>query len=209
MEYGLDKYLPIQVPKRTAKEIALFKKRLSIVEKQSIYERFIENGILKLISMKDFLSNWRYIGGSSGKHSDYLKFIHGIELTIEDIDILQVQCICGVKICNRVFISDGNRVITIGIECVVTFFEEDCRKNIKNKCTNCGEYHRNRIGTLCSDCREAVKPWNETPKTSVRTYSRSLDSEISIDNLACETRSGINPKEPLMNTIMKRFKPID
>ena len=166
-EWALDNYLPLKVPKRTPKEKKDFLGKIKTLEKSKIYKRFIEDGILELITLEDFISNWRYIGGTKNlsdlddetlikkniQHEEYLFRVYGINYLNIDYNKLKTHCVCNTSIKQRIFISDGNRVITIGNECVVSFFEEECKKNIKQKCTICGEYHKNRLGTLCNDCR--------------------------------------------------------
>lgn len=162
-EEALYEYLPLNINKRTADEIEALKNKIEHHKNTAIKLRFIDDGILQLIDYDDFLSNWKYIGGTSNsssnkilnkiRHEDYLLCNYGIDELYINKGILQDHCVCGVKIYQRIFISDGKRVITIGNECVVTFFENECKYHFSKKCSICESYHNNRLGTLCNNCR--------------------------------------------------------
>lgn len=197
-ERALDPWLPLEVEKRspTEKKVILDKInkfKESSLTKRSIYERFIKEGILKLITLEDFISNWRYIGGTRNhndidddkltegklKHEKYLLRIHKINWYDIDCNYLKDHCVCGTPIQQRIFISDGKKVITIGNECVITFFEEECKKDIDKLCTGCKKvYHRNRIGTLCNVCKDVrYKPATVYPKA---VYPKAVYKEYNV-----------------------------
>lgn len=152
--------IPPKVPPRSEKEKNEFIERIEKNKGTRIYKRFIDDGILSLLKYDDFIENWRYIGGTAGTsdfkkyiHPIYLKKKHGIVITDSQESKLNRKCICGTDITQRIFITNGNKVITIGNECVQTFFEDNCKFNINTMCILCDKHHRNRIGSLCKECR--------------------------------------------------------
>lgn len=111
-------------------------------------KRFI-TGLKKYrIEYEDIKKNWYYIGGESGHHLNYFRRHYGNE----EIPQHNNNCICGHKIKNNCFISNGEYVLSIGESCINKFVPK------KNKiCEDCGKKHRNRKDNLCLVCRKQLK----------------------------------------------------
>lgn len=57
----------------------------------------------------------------------------------------------------NLFISDGNRVITIGSVCMYQFLPRIARQVKERRCEECHQVHKNRKDNYCSECRIARK----------------------------------------------------
>lgn len=111
-------------------------------------KRFI-TGLNKLnLSVEGFKKNWYYIGGECGHHLNYFKKYYGDEEIPDHHD----YCICGHKIKNNCFISDGNFVLSVGESCINKFVPK-----LNRICEECGARHRNRKDNKCKICRKQFK----------------------------------------------------
>jgi len=96
------------------------------------------------LSLKELKEKWKYIGGESGHHLNYFKKHYGDEDLPDHYD----YCVCGHRIKNNCWISDGEYVLAVGESCVNKFVPKN------NKlCEECGEKHRNRKDNKCCKCR--------------------------------------------------------
>ena len=87
------------------------------------------------LTYEELRKEWYYIGGEKGNHLTYFKRNYGNE----DLPEHQDYCICGHKIKNNCFISDGEYVLSIGESCVNKFVP-----TFNRICEECGIRHRNR-----------------------------------------------------------------
>tara|TARA_B100001093_G_C26241583_1_gene764636 strand:+ start:58 stop:456 length:399 start_codon:yes stop_codon:yes gene_type:complete len=111
---------------------------------EKLSKRFI-TGLDRLnLSYKDLKKNWYYMGGECGNHLTYFRTYYGDEELPEHSD----YCICGHKIKNNCFITDGDYVLSIGESCVNKFVPK-----LNKICEGCGSSHRNRKDNKCKKCR--------------------------------------------------------
>jgi hypothetical protein len=90
-------------------------------------------------------SNWKYCGGRSGRHLNYFK------LCCKDDDLPELvnECVCGHKIEENCYITDGEQLLVLGNCCIKKFISKSSRT-----CEKCGDSHKNRVVNRCNNCRE-------------------------------------------------------
>jgi hypothetical protein len=95
------------------------------------------------------LSGWKYCGGNQPgtPHFRYWKLQFGNRKQPE----AETHCICGHKIRNNCFITDGEKFIVLGNCCIKKFVPKSGRT-----CEQCGEPHKNRIVNRCNECRNGL-----------------------------------------------------
>lgn len=94
------------------------------------------------------LSGWKYCGGSTpGRHRNYWKLQFGDRQFPGHTD----HCVCGHKIQENCFITDGNLFLPLGNCCIKKFIPKSGRT-----CEKCGEPHKNHIVNRCNECRVGV-----------------------------------------------------
>ena len=105
-----------------------------------------ENGLKKYGLTIEDLNDFYYIGGEHKQHKAYYNlFTNNNKLPKHNN-----YCICGHKIKNNCYISNGDIVLPIGESCILRFLQN--RK--KRICPVCFCPHRNRIKTnLCNVCK--------------------------------------------------------
>ena len=111
-----------------------------------ISKRF-ENGLKKKYNLNiEDLNNFYYIGGEIGIHNKYYKLFTNNSPLLTHTD----KCICGHKIKNNCYISNGNIILIIGESCINKFLPNK-KKRI---CSECLCPHRNRLSTnKCNICK--------------------------------------------------------
>jgi hypothetical protein len=116
----------------------------------NLTDRFIE-GLKKYNLTPDDIANnnWRYCGGNAGSHLNYFNLV-------KDSDSLQMppeadKCICGHRIQDNCYITDGSEIMVLGNCCIKKFVSKSTRT-----CSECGEPHKNRIVNRCNDCRIGI-----------------------------------------------------
>lgn len=90
---------------------------------------------------------WRYCGGASGSHLKYYKLCYKDQELPELVD----ECICGHRIIDNCYITDGNEILILGSCCIKKFIPDSSRT-----CERCGEPHKNRKVNRCNLCRKGV-----------------------------------------------------
>ena len=105
-------------------------------------------------------NNWRYCGGSTGRHFNYFK------LCFEDQNLPDStnECVCGHRIKENCYITDEEHILVLGNCCIKKFIPKSSRT-----CEKCGEPHKNRVVNRCYDCRIGIcdkcnKPCDERYK---------------------------------------------
>jgi uracil-DNA glycosylase len=112
---------------------------------QSISKRF-HNGLSKYnISLDNLKKRWKYCGGELGRHLNYYNLCCKGEKMPEHED----RCICGHRIKENCYITDGEYILTLGNCCVKRFLPYNTRT-----CERCNKMHRNRKDNLCIKCRK-------------------------------------------------------
>jgi len=61
------------------------------------------------------------------------------------------ECVCGHHIAENCYITDGERILILGICCIKKFIPKNTRT-----CEKCEEPHKNRIVNRCNNCRIGV-----------------------------------------------------
>ena len=114
-----------------------------------ISKRF-ENGLKKYNLNIDDLNKFYYIGGEIGIHNKYYKLFTNNAPLLTHTD----KCICGHKIKNNCYISNGDIILIIGESCINRFLPNK-KKRI---CAECFIPHRNRLKTnKCNICKMKSK----------------------------------------------------
>jgi len=114
-----------------------------------ISKRF-ENGLKKYNLNIDDLNKFYYIGGEIGIHNKYYKLFTNNAPLLTHTD----KCICGHKIKNNCYISNGDIILIIGESCINRFLPTK-KKRI---CSECFCPHRNRLSTnKCNICKMKSK----------------------------------------------------
>tara|TARA_R110002012_G_scaffold284971_1_gene475922 strand:- start:1279 stop:1662 length:384 start_codon:yes stop_codon:yes gene_type:complete len=112
----------------------------------SISKRF-SNGLKKYnVSLDNLKENWKYVGGEKGRHLNY----YNLCCKDEEIPHHEDRCICGHRIKENCYISDGENILTLGNCCIKRFLP-----NCTRTCERCGKCHRNRKDNLCLGCRKS------------------------------------------------------
>ncbi len=103
------------------------------------------NGLKRLnITEEELIDDYFYIGGDFSHH---LKLYQ--KHNIKPLPPKNHRCICGHKIRNNIFISNGENILSLGSSC----FQKFCPKTVK-LCEDCGYKHRNRKDNICNKCRK-------------------------------------------------------
>lgn len=111
----------------------------------NISQRFI-NGLKKYdLTMDDIQNDWTYMGGDKGDHKKYFEKNY----KSEQLPQLSTTCICGHKIKNNCFITNGKTVLIVGTACAKRFVKRQDRT-----CEKCGMEHRNKKNNICNKCRK-------------------------------------------------------
>lgn len=119
----------------------------------SVSDRFI-NGLKKYnLTIEEIQSGlWSYAGGDSGGHYNYWKLIHRAT-SVKKIPTHQEKCICGHKIVEQCYITNGERFIVLGNCCIKRFIPKELSGRT---CSTCHKPHKNRIVNRCNVCRVGV-----------------------------------------------------
>ena len=119
--------------------------KLSIMASVDLTAKFIkglENYSITYDEIKN--SNWKYCGGRTGSHLKYFK------LCCKDDDLPDAvdECVCGHRIQQNCYITDGERILVLGNCCIKKFIPKSSRT-----CEDCGNPHKNRKVNKCNKCR--------------------------------------------------------
>jgi len=114
------------------------------MEDDNISKRFI-SGLAKLdLTMEDIKNDWYYMGGEQGQHLKNFKKINKHLNLPPHGD----RCICGHRIKNNCFITNGTDIHAVGTACALRFVPK-----LDRICDDCGAKHRNRKDCKCKTCR--------------------------------------------------------
>jgi|TARA_R100000773_G_scaffold31701_3_gene27077 uracil-DNA glycosylase len=113
----------------------------------NISKRF-ENGLKRFnITPEELKKDWKYCGGDRGRHLNYYKVVCPDEEEPPHED----RCICGHRIKENCYITDGKFILNLGNCCVKRFLQKTTRS-----CEVCGSPHRNRKDNRCRKCRRVM-----------------------------------------------------
>ena len=122
---------------------------MALVEKDlDLTLRFI-NGLKEYSLTKEEIKNWKYVGGGhldGGIKNEILNQKFQKRFPKSPIPPLTTHCVCGHRIKENAFISDGKQILTLGNCCVKRF----CETGTKKTCSICGKLWKGKT----SECRE-------------------------------------------------------
>lgn len=115
----------------------------------SIEENYIEKinkGLAEYnMSFSDISAgNFKYCGGNQNNHLNYFKLM----FPNMNLPPQKDYCICGHKIIENCYITDGITFVTMGNCCIKKFVPKNTRT-----CDICDAKHTNRIVNRCNNCR--------------------------------------------------------
>lgn len=111
-------------------------------------ERFI-NGLKKydLTPNEIIKGDWKYCGGDKkGRHLNYFNMV----CPDDEIPEKQSHCVCGHKIKENCYITNGDEILILGNECIKRFLRDG---KSGRTCEVCGASHRNRKRNRCNNCK--------------------------------------------------------
>ena len=106
-------------------------------------------------------SNWKYCGGRIGRHLNYFKLC----CKNDDLPDKVNECVCGHRIEENCYITDGEQILVLGNCCIKKFIPKSSRT-----CEKCGEPHKNRVVNRCNNCRKGV--CDECDKECEESYKK-------------------------------------
>ena len=109
--------------------------------------RFLNGLELYKITLNQLKTKWKYCGGEQGRHLSYFD----IACPGEDLPEHEEKCVCGHRISENCYITDGEYILILGNCCVRRFLPLSGRT-----CKDCSRPHRNRKDNLCLTCRRKV-----------------------------------------------------
>tara|TARA_R110002012_G_C11247822_1_gene566284 strand:+ start:74 stop:475 length:402 start_codon:yes stop_codon:yes gene_type:complete len=111
----------------------------------NISKRFI-SGLQKYnLTVNDLQNEWYYMGGNRGDHKKYFEE----KYKDDEMPDLTDRCVCGHKIKNNCFITDGDSILILGTACAKRF----AKPRQDRICEKCNQPHRNRKNNICNKCR--------------------------------------------------------
>ena len=124
---------------------------MELVEKElELSLRFV-NGLKEYSLTKEEVKSWKFVGGGHLNNTRRNKELNDEwkkRYPTTPIPPLQDHCVCGHKIKENAFITDGKQVLTLGNCCVRRF----CETGTKKTCNLCGKPWRGKTLT-CRECR--------------------------------------------------------
>ncbi len=91
--------------------------------------------------------NWKYCGGNRDRHLNYFKLC----CKNEDLPDKVNECVCGHKITENCYITDGEQILILGNCCIKKFIPKSSRT-----CERCDQPHKNRLVNRCNSCRWGI-----------------------------------------------------
>tara|TARA_R110000796_G_C14250230_1_gene398499 strand:+ start:115 stop:549 length:435 start_codon:yes stop_codon:yes gene_type:complete len=107
-------------------------------------------------------SKWRYCGGNKESRLKYWKLTCPKDDLPEHID----KCVCGVKIVENCYITNGIYILILGNKCIQKF-------EYNRICSKCENPHNNRVVDKCNACRLCV--CDICGVTIKKSYNKCLD----------------------------------
>jgi len=92
-------------------------------------------------------SGWKYCGGDNGRHLKYFQLCFGNEPRPTPTGV----CVCGHKIKEHCYITNGSQTLVLGNCCIRKFIPKSSRT-----CDLCGKPHKNRVVNRCFECRYGI-----------------------------------------------------
>jgi hypothetical protein len=124
---------------------------MELVEKElELSLRFI-NGLKEYSLSKEEIKSWRYVGGGHLDHEGKNQLLNEKfkkQFPKAPLPPLVEHCVCGHRIKENAFITDGKQILVLGNCCVRRF----CDTGTKKTCNLCGKLWRGKTLT-CPECR--------------------------------------------------------
>ena len=121
-------------------------------------------------------SNWKYCGGDKeGRHLNYFK----LSCKNDDLPHKVNECVCGHRIVENCYITDGEQILVLGNCCIQKFIPKSSRT-----CEKCGEPHKNRVVNRCNNCRKGV--CDECDKECELKYKKCYKCDLHNSRLKCK-----------------------
>jgi len=111
---------------------------------EELTKRFIE-GLAHYELTPMMMKNYKYCGGNKKSHANYFELLNKHREFPEEKD----HCLCGHKITENCYITDGKTTLVLGNCCIQKFIEKSGRT-----CDKCEKSHRSRLMNRCKDCRK-------------------------------------------------------
>ena len=92
--------------------------------------------------------DFKYCGGREKRHLNYFKVCFPDKKVPDNLPEYRDTCICGHRIRENCYITDGSQILVLG-NCCIRRFVPKCGRT----CEKCGASHKNRKNNLCNDCR--------------------------------------------------------
>lgn len=134
---------------------------MSPLVSMDLTQRFIEGLRSHNLSYEDIKEGkFKYCGGDTSRHHNYFKMNFGNKSIPAHTD----EYVCGHKIKENCYITDGKQILVLGNCCIKKFIPK-CGRS----CELCGSSHKNRIVNRCNQCRvgrcdKCSKPWKQEYK---------------------------------------------
>ena len=117
-------------------------------EKLSFTDHFLKGLKEYNLTYEEILNGgWKYCGGYKGRHRNYFL----IACPDDDFPKQKSHCVCGHKIEENCYITNGDEILILGNCCIKKFIPKSGRT-----CEICGESHRNRKVNRCNYCRIGI-----------------------------------------------------
>jgi hypothetical protein len=124
---------------------------MNLVEKElELSLRFV-NGLRQYDLTKEEIKSWRYVGGGhldDAVKNEVLNEKFRKQFPKAPVPPLTEHCVCGHRIKENAFITDGKQILTLGNCCVRRF----CETGTKKTCGLCGNPWKGKT-LLCRECR--------------------------------------------------------
>ena len=93
---------------------------------------------------------WKYCGGDKeGRHLNYFNMV----CPDDEIPEKAPHCVCGHKIKENCYITNGDEILILGNECIKRFLGNE---KGGRTCELCGASHRNRKRNRCNYCKKLI-----------------------------------------------------
>ena len=145
---------------------------------ERLTRQFVKGLKLYGLSREDIdRGGWKYCGGNEGRHLRYFK----IACPGYDLPPLESHCVCGHRITENCYITNGPELMVLGNCCIKRFVPA---KLSGRTCERCGEPHRNRKVNRCKECRKGVcdecgAQCNSTYKKCYSCYRSSDRNQVA------------------------------
>lgn len=115
---------------------------------EDIQSRFIRGLENYDLTYQDIVEGgWRYCGGNAKHHLNYWNLCNKLRKKPWNFPPLTNECVCGHRIKDNCYITNGKKILTLGNCCIKRFVP-----NKHRTCHDCGIEHHRTKENLCFDC---------------------------------------------------------